>query len=199
MSGRQILFSQDYLANKRNRRLGARKEYVFDISLTSYRIEIPRNPENRRKIEISYFFAYFSCIFGLFSPTCRISGFFSSVAGRRDVQYVYPLPWGPADWNNSIAAFGIENFERSIVDWHFRSSPSLCTRTAPQIETPELKYSIQDWNFQSRIEILDQAWIFSIAGPSGFPLPPHFPHFRCFRFESLISKIRPAGFYYDKP
>ena len=28
-------------------------------------------------------------------------------------------PRGPVAWKNSIAAFGIENFERSIVDWNF--------------------------------------------------------------------------------
>ena len=44
---------------------------------------------------------------------------------------------------NLIAAFGLETFERSIVAWEFRSSPSLYTRSALQIETPGLKSSIK--------------------------------------------------------
>ena len=70
------------------------KKLIFDISLTSYRIEKPRNPENRRKIDKILFFAYFSRIFpifGPFSPIFRISGFFYSVAGRRDVKLIYEI------------------------------------------------------------------------------------------------------------
>ena len=60
-----------------------------DISLASYRIEKPKNQENRGKIGEIQFFAYFSCIFpifGLFFPYFQDFWFSYSVAGRRDVK-----------------------------------------------------------------------------------------------------------------
>ena len=61
----------------------------FAKALAIYRIENPRNPENRRKIgKISenpifcLFWVYFSDIFAYFSPIFWISGVFYSVDGQ---------------------------------------------------------------------------------------------------------------------
>ena len=114
-----------------------------------------------------------------------------------------PNLWRPGDWQSLIAAFGIENFERSIVDWNFRSSPSLehhegrvdrnTARLKFSIEIEvtsfrwRLKISGQDWNFRSGLNFFDRRPLWACDFGS-LPFAIGTPFTACFKWD--FGKIR---------